>query len=473
VGLEQVTGERWVSNAAPTGATAEEAEVFLAHHPEVEAIDLVLIDPNGIGRGKIIRRHELASLYRRGRFLPTSILGLDVEGEDVDGTGLVWDVGDADRLAWPIPGTLTPMNWTAPARGQVLVSMFELDGRPMAADPRHAMLRQVDALRARGLRPQGAFELEFFLFESRRGPDGRPQPARARLDDRAPLGTQVYGLEELDGMQPLFADVYRAAKGQGLPLETLISEYAPGQYELTLHYREDFARAADDLVVLKRLVRGVARRHGLAACFMAKPVAGYAGSGMHLHVSAAGPDGTNAFAEPNAGSPGVRLREAIGGLLDTMADAMLVFAPNANSWRRFVSQSYAPIAPTWGVNNRSVAIRVPAGSSAAQRLEHRVAGVDANPYLVATAVLAGVCHGLDRHLDPGPPVVGDGYASGRAKTMPADWRQAIERATASLFLRDALGESLHRSFTVVKASEQLRVASAVGELDYQLYLDLI
>jgi len=462
-----------MTELASIRAPVEEAKEFLARHPEVEAIDLVLIDPNGIGRGKILRRHELLPLFERGRHLPTSILGLDVLGEDVEGTGLVWDVGDADRLAWPIAGTLKPMSWTSPPRAQVLVSMFELDGTAMAADPRHAMLRAIAALKQRGLSPVGAFELEFFLLATDRGPDGQIRPAPAPLDRRPASGTQVYGLEELDGMQPVMRDVYEAARAQDLPLETLISEYAPGQYELTLHYRNEIARAADDLVMLKRLVRGVARRHGISACFMAKPLSAAAGSGMHLHVSLADSSGHNAYAGAQESQPNTLLRHSIGGLLAALPESMLVFAPHANSWRRLVANSYAPITPSWGLNNRSVAVRVPAGPSEARRFEHRVAGVDANPYLVAATVLAAVVRGLTDASEPAPAVTGNGYEVPVSPAMPADWRSAIAAARESGFLRYALGATLHRTFTAIKQAEYLRVARAVTELDYRLYLDLI
>ena len=458
---------------SPAGALVSEAEEFLTRHPSIEAIDVVLIDANGIGRGKIIRRHELISLFNSGRHLPLSILGLDVTGEDVEDTGLVWSVGDADRLASPVPGTLKPMPWTTPPRGQVLLSLYELDGQPMAADPRHAMQRQIDALTRRGMKPAGAFELEFFLFDARRGPDGLPRPAAALIDGKQAPQTQVYGLDKLDGMQPMFADVYEGARAQDIPLETLISEYAPGQYELTLHYRNDLARAADDLICLKRLVRAVARRHKIIACFMAKPLAACAGSGMHLHVSMAEDSGRNLFAEGPSETVNDVLRHAIGGMLGAMADSMLVFAPHANSWRRFVARSYAPLTPTWGVNNRSVAIRVPAGPLAARRFEHRVAGVDANPHLIAATVLAAVESGLAGRIDPGPPVTGNGYESGVGPPadMPHDWAGAILRARKSSFLRAALGETLHRSFLAIKDAESYRIASTVSELDYQLYLD--
>jgi glutamine synthetase len=257
-------------------------------------------------------------------------------------------------------------------------------------------------------------------------------------------------------------------------VETLISEYAPGQYELTLRYRTDLARAADDLICLKRLVRGVARRHKLTACFMAKPLAACAGSGMHLHVSLADGTGGNAFSETTPGGINDTLRHAIGGMLATMAESMLVFAPHANSWRRFVARSYAPLSPTWGVNNRSVAIRVPAGPLSARRFEHRVAGVDANPHLLAATVLAGVEAGLAGGIDPGQPVTGNGYESvSAANGMPRDWNSAIAAARASAFLRTALGDTLHRSFLAIKDAEAYRVASSVGALDYTLYLDSV
>jgi glutamine synthetase len=457
---------------SPSGSTIGEAQQFLDAHPEIEAFDIVLTDANGVGRGKIIRRHELMGFYEGGRHLPISILGLDITGEDVHETGLIWDSGDGDLRGWPIPGSLKPLFGTSPARGQVLMSMYQLDGAPMTSDPRHALARQVAAFAAKGLYPAGAFELEFFLLANERDAEGRVQPASAVLDGRVSGKTEVYSVDHLHGMEPLFSDIYAAAKLQDIPAETVISEYAPGQYELTLNYRKDIVRAADDLVLLKRLVRAQARRHGVTACFMAKPIEKYAGSGMHLHVSLQDGTGDNVFSEASGESWSLPLLRALGGLVDTMAESMLVFAPHANSWRRFVSQSYAPIAPSWGVNNRSVALRVPAGDARNRRIEHRPSGVDANPYLVAATVLAGIAKGLDEKLDPGPETTGNGYEAQTAAggKMPADWRSAIELAKSSAFLQQALGPDMHRTFTAIKQAEYVRVARTVTELDYHLYL---
>lgn len=459
-----------MTDKCPTGAAPDEAQAFLDAHPDVVAIDIMLHDSNGIGRGKIIRRHELLSLYRDGRHMPISILGLDIVGEDVPETGLIWDEGDGDLRAWPIPGSLVLQHGTDPQRAEVFLTQHHLDGAPMLSDPRHALARQVAAMAALGYRPTAAFELEFFLLDRDRDGQGQVQPARDVLDGRRSSRTEVYSVDHLIGMQPLFDDIYAGARLAGIRAETLISEYAPGQFELTLHYRDDILQAADDLVRLKRIVRAQARRHGVTACFMAKPLADYAGSGMHLHVGLRDSDGRNVFAGPAEAGLCETLLHAIGGTLATMGDAMLVFAPHANSWRRFANQSYAPVAPTWGINNRSVAVRVPAGAMAARRIEHRPSGVDANPYLVAATVLAAMRKGITERIDPGPATTGNGYADSADAKIPRDWRAAISAASGSAFLKDALGTEMHRTFTAVKAAEYARVARTIADVDYDLYL---
>ena len=459
---------------SPSGSTVSEAEAFLAAHPEIEAFDIVLHDANGIGRGKIIRRHELLPFYKGGRHLPISILGLDICGEDVHETGLIWDQGDGDRRAWPIPGTLRLIHGTKPARGEVLMSVYDLEGAPLTCDPRHALHAQVLALAAEGLHPAGAFELEFFLLENQRDANGKMVPARDVLDGRANRKTDVYSVDQLHGMLPLFNDVYADAALAGIKAETLISEFAPGQYELTLHYRGDVMQAADDLLRLKRMVRYHARQHGVTACFMAKPNEDYAGSGMHFHVSMLDDAGVNVFVETVEGVWNPTILHAIGGLRATMGESMLIFAPHANSWRRFASNSYAPVSPTWGVNNRSVALRIPAGDIKARRIEHRPAGVDAQPYLVAATVLAGIRHGLAHKIDPGPETTGNGYDGPQdAPAIPVDWRSAIAAATESAFLKAALGEDMHRTFVAIKAAEYARVARTVSEVDFDLYLHTV
>jgi len=445
-----------------------EALRFLELHPDIEAVQILITDGNGVARGKSIAREELLPLYRQGRNVAGSILGLDTRGEDVEETGLVWRVGDADKLCRPVPGTLVRAPWLERPTAQLLMTMYEPDGVPAAADPRHALARVVRRLEADGLRPVVAAELEFYLVE-RDG--GRIRPARGLLHTEEPRRLDAYGLDKLDDMAPLFDGIYRAAALQELPVRTLMAEYAPGQFEVTLEHRSDALRAADDAVQWKRLVRGVASRHGRIATFMAKPFTEHAGSGMHIHVSLADADGNNLFGDDDpAGSP--MLRHAIGGLRATMADGMAVFAPNANSYRRFRRMSYAPVAPTWGVNNRSVGLRIPAGPPPSRHIEHRSCGADANPYLAIATVLAGAHFGIVHKCDPGPAVTGNGYESAAADALPTDWQTALDLAARSPFLRDCLGDGFLRVFLALKRAEYERSTAQVSDIDYDWYLRL-
>jgi glutamine synthetase len=448
----------------------EEVAAFLERHPDIEAVQLVITDSNGVARGKNVAREELAALFGPGRNVAGSILGLDVTGEDVDDTGLVWAVGDADQLCRPVAGTLARAAWLARPTAQVLGTLFELDGRPARADPRHVLGSVVERLRGRGCTPVVAVELEFYLLE--RDDGGRLVPARGRLSGTRGGRIDAYGLGRLDDMSPVFDEVAAAARTLGLPLRTLMSEYAPGQFEMTLEHRDDALRAVDDAVMFKRAVRGVAARHGCIASFMAKPFAGLAGSGMHLHASLAGTDGRNLCADEDPRGSLV-LRHAIGGLRATLADAMAVFAPHANSYRRFRAMSYAPVAATWGVNNRTVGLRVPTGPPASRHVEHRVAGADANPYLVAAVVLAGMLHGIEREIDPGPPVEGNGYAQASPGELPLQWCAALERAAHSDFLADALGREFLEIFLAVKRRESEKFGALVSDRDYEWYLDTV
>ena len=354
------------------------------------------------------------------------------------------------------------------------MSMYELDGQPMTSDPRHALQRQVDALAAEGLYPAGAFELEFFLLANDRDAEGRVQPARDVLDGRASAKTEVYSVDHLHGMLPLFSDIYAAAGQAGITAETMISEYAPGQYELTLHYRTDVMQAADDLMRLKRIVRLQARQHGVTACFMAKPFEGYAGSGMHFHVSMLDAGGKNVFVEAVEGRWSETILHALGGLRETMGESMLVFAPHANSWRRFAASptrpSARPGASTTGPSRCAFrpATSAPGGSSIDPRASTPTP--TSSPRRSWRASATACPTGLTRA--PRPPATAM-KAAADAPPIPVDWRSAIEAAEGSAFLKDALGADMHRTFTAIKAAEYARVARTVSEVDYDLYLHTV
>ena len=446
---------------------ADKAELaaFLAAYPDVQAVQLMITDPSGVLRGKAVRRAELEAIFESGRQVAGSILGLDITGTDVDDTGLVWDTGDADMTARPVAGTLVRAPWLAAPTGQLMLTMFDGSGAPAAADPRHALARMVEQFMRAGITPVVACEIEFYLL--RQDADGRLAPAGGgRASERQKI--DAYSLTRLDDLAPLFDDVYTAAAAQGLPAETLMSEYSPGQFEITLHHRADALRAVDEAVMFKRVLRGVAHQHGLIACFMAKPFTARAGSGLHVHLSLNDAHGGNLFAsDDRAGT--VMLRHAIGGMKATMAESMAVFAPNANSYRRFVNESYAPVAPIWGINNRSVSLRVPAGPAASRHVEHRICGADSNLYLAVATVLGAAQRGLRDGMDPGPPVEGNGYAQAE-RTLPASWHEALSLAARSAFLEETLGKDFLEIFLAIKRQECARFSAEVGELDYAWYL---
>jgi len=449
-------------------ATLQEARDFLDQNPDIDAFELFILDANGVPRGKLLHRDELLAVYQSGRPLPSTILGLTLNGDDVENSGLVWDVGDIDCRAYPLAGSLVRMPWRRMPTAAVQVSMHPSEGMPAAiADPRHVLIGVIERLKADGFHPVMACELEFYLLDQKPDAQGRPQPALDG-DGRRPRTTQVYGLRELEQIEPFLADLYAACKAQGIPARTAISEYAPGQVEITLEHG-DALQAMDQAVRYKRLVKGVANAHGMQACFMAKPFDHLAGTGMHMHVSLADAEGRNLFAsEDPAGTPQLRL--AVGGMLASLLDSLLLFCPNANSYRRFQANSYAPLAPTWGVDNRTVSLRVPGGPAYTRHIEHRICGADANPYLAAAAILAAIHRGIRDEIDPGEPVEGNGYAQAK-ELLPTDWLTALQALENSSWAREALGPEFLGVYLAVKRAEYRQFMAEVGEQDWRWYLN--
>ncbi|RYD91851.1 MAG: glutamine synthetase, partial [Sphingomonadales bacterium] len=365
-----------MSKSSGVIADRSEAEAFFKANPDVDSIEMIYTDFGGVPRGKRLRQHEVMAVYDSGRMFPGSITVVDITGQDTVETGLVWEDGDADRSMKPIPGTLVRTPWGGDNAAQFLVDFYELDGTPHDLDPRHVLGGVIDRFTADGLTPVLAVELEFYLVDPRRARDGSLRPARPGYSRDTPRNVEVYGLRELDDFRPFFDALYAATDVQDLPLESAISEFAPGQFELTLRHKPDALRACDDAIMYKRLVKAIAQSQGLEATFMAKPFAEQAGSGMHIHVSVDDTNGKNIFASDDPeGTPA--LRHAIGGMIGSVGDGFAIFAPHANSYRRFKANSYAPVAPTWGVNNRTVSFRIPAGPPPSRHVEHRACGADA------------------------------------------------------------------------------------------------
>jgi len=350
----------------------------------------------------------------------------------------------------------------------LLMTMFEEDGRPFFADPRQVLVGVLERYRGHGWTPVVAAELEFYLTDRERDADGRPQAPTppGRRDREAEV--QVYDMALVADYNAVIDEIYRCCAVQGLPVEATITEYAPGQMEVNLTHVADACRAADQAVLLKRLIKGVAHAHGYGATFMAKPFADQAGNGMHVHFSVVDDEGRNIFDDGGDGGTET-LRHAIGGLAATMAEGMLLWAPNVNSYRRFQVGLYAPTAPTWGYDNRTVALRVPAGPPPARRIEHRVAGADANPYALIAGILAGALHGIEGQIDAGPPVEGNAYEAA-PPSLPDSCHEAIRAFAASKTVADLLGADFCRVYAACKREEYDRFNTQVTRREIDWYL---
>lgn len=434
--------------------------------PDVEIFEAILPDINGKLRGKWISRSNIEKAFNGGLKLPLSTLAFDIWGRDP--LGWVYDDGDADGICEADAQTLAPVPWLKRPTGQVLLSMNQASGQPCSYDPR-VILRQLSKrFEKKGLTPVLATEMEFYLFQDDCDSSGRPLHTQTEIDGSVGIGGQTYGIDAMQDVSDIMHGIRDACVAQDLPVDTLIKEAAPSQYEINLFHQADPLRAADHGLLLQRAIKGVARQHDLRASFMAKPFSDLAGNGMHVHCSLINKDGGNAF-DNGTDEGNELLRHAIAGCLATMPDSMLLFAPHLNSYRRFQPDSHAPMAPTWGYENRTVAVRVPTDSHKAMRIEHRVAGADASPHLVIAAIIAGMLYGIENGLDAPPPVVGDAYKQHEAE-LPDNWPEALKRFRESAFIREYLGEDFQRIYASTKQQEIAEFDKHVTPIEYQAYL---
>ncbi|MDX1733696.1 MAG: glutamine synthetase family protein [Halioglobus sp.] len=442
-----------------------EADWFLRAHPEITTIEALLPDCNGVMRGKWVPRHKLAKIFDGELKLPKTALSLDVWGRDVE--ELVFASGDADGICRPVEGSLMPTPWAAGGQhGQVMLSMFNADGSPYMGDPRHVLKQVLARFKAAGWQPVVAAELEFSLVTWDESVPAHTCPTPA---GGGPVGGNTYGLDVLNHHQGMMEDLRLACEVQDLPFDGVVKESAASQYEINMQHVDNPVLAAKQIMMMKRLIKGVATKHGLIASFMPKPFEEESGNGMHIHCSVLDENNVNIFDDGTERGSAL-LQNAIGGCLLNMADCIAIFAPSYNGYRRFQPGAHAPTFPSWGYENRTVAVRVPAGSQAARRLEHRVAGSDANPYLVFAVLLSAILDGIEQNISPGDPISGDGYAQ-EENTLPVYMPDAVKLFSDSDFIRNSLGSELQRIFTLTKEQEMEEFRRRITLLEYQSYLE--
>lgn len=446
------------------------AKQFLDTHSDIERIEFVYVDINGVPRGKWAGPEALLKAFDGSMRLPRSSYVLDIWGDTAHGTGLLMQAGDQDGICVPLAHTLGTINWMSRPAAQCMISMNDQDGTPFYADPRHVLQGVLDRFAADGgLQPVIALELEFYLLDQALLPNGHPQTPQIPGSTQRYSDTQLLSLIEMQDFDAVFTTINAACKQLNIPAETVLKENSPGQFELNLHHQSDALLAADQAFLLKRLIKGCAQKHGLIASFMSKPHAQWAGNGMHIHASVLDALGNNIFEQDMNGPQGA-YAHAIGGLLQTTPEMLALYAPHANSYRRLVDGvTMAPTTLSWGFENRTALIRLPVADAAATRIEHRLASADANPYLVAAATLAGIHHGLKNSAPLGDETRGNAY-----KQLPAalaiPWADAVAGLAGSDIAKDYLGEKFVHSFNMIKQAELKRFSRTITDFEYESYL---
>ncbi|SFA94965.1 glutamate--putrescine ligase [Poseidonocella pacifica] len=430
-------------------------------------IRVAAADLNGQMRGKRLPFMDQEKLDAGAVRMPLSVLNVDIRGADIDDSPLVFESGDADGVLLPTGRGPLPMPWLTHASALVPLWMFREDGSPFAGDPRHALESVLARYAERGLRVEAATEMEFYLVDDEGGVLRSPaNPVTGR-----PLqGTAILSLRQLDSFDAFFTDLYEACAEMDIPADSAISEAGVGQFEINLIHRDAMV-AADDAWLFKTLVKGMARRHGMAATFMAKPYQDEPGNGMHVHFSVLDAEGRNIF--DDGGPKGTEaLLHAVAGCLATMRPSTLIFAPHENSYDRLVPGAHAPTGAGWAYENRTAAIRIPGGSHKARRIEHRVSGGDVNPYLALAAILGAALIGLEDAETPPEPITGNAYEYDLPQ-LASDWKIAVRLFESDPRIRRIFSPELIENFVMTKRQEITLLSALPPEQHWPLYLETV
>ena len=435
---------------------------FFQQNPQIETVEAFVIDVNGVPRGKWIPQRGMKKIIESGLRLPLSAFAPDIWGNNVVDTGLISETGDNDGVCFIVPDSLKIVPWLKNPTAQAMMTTN------FFGDPRQVLAHVLSLYKKEGLTPVVAAELEFYLLDAAADERGAPQPPKIPDTGRRTMTAQSYNLGETDAFRKTLSDIGGFCRTQNIPADTTISENGPGQYEINLNHVQDALLSADHAVLMKRVIKGVAKRDGMAATFMAKPYADKSGSGMHVHFSILDKNGKNIFAGKNA-KGSLALHYAIGGLLATMADSMAILAPNANSYRRLQTGSAAPTKITWGYDNRSTALRVPESDIASTRIEHRVAGADVNPYLALSVILSGALEGIKKKTRPPTPIKGSAYYA-KAATLPATREEALNIFEGSKFIDKFIGKKYKKLYLACKRQEKELLEQQISSVEHDAYL---
>ena len=442
---------------------------FLQQHPDIAYIDAVFFDVNGMARGKRVPRERSGKLYAGGLTLPRSLFLLDVLGDVSSNLGIGLTDGDPDGIGIPLQGDALLTPWTRQPCAQLLMDMVEPEGGAVWFNPRYQLWLVVEKFVSLGLIPVCAVELEFYLIDpNQRGENGEPLAPVSPFTGERERHARVHNLEDLESYGDFFDQLNTIASAMCLPLSASSTEFAPGQFEVNLAHGKDPLLAGDHACLLRQAVVQAARLCGMEATFLSKPFAKEAGNGMHIHLSILNDNGKNIF--QSKGMYGTAaLRQAVYGMQKLMAESLAIFAPHINAYRRLGSGGFAPFMRDWSYNNRLTALRIPAGTEENRRIEHRVAGADANPYLVLACVLAGALEGLADGIEAESPLEVNAPRA-QISDLPMNLPAAIEVFENGKHLRDYLKPEYLELYASVKHGEYERFMGEAFEREFVWYL---
>ena len=445
------------------------ATKFLNENPELEKIEFIYVDFNGIPRGKNASPKTLIKASEGGLKMPISSYVLDVWGDNPKGTGLVMS-GDGDAICRIVESSLAITPWSSRNTAQCIVSMEDGNGDAIYADPRNVLNSILSRFKNLGLRPVIAPEMEFYLIDKQLQKNGHPQMPLIPGTNRRYEEVQLLNLSEMDDFEEFFELVEKSAISLGIPAETAIKECAPGQFEINLLHHDDALLMADQAFLMKRLIKNCARKFNLNATFMAKPFSEEAGNGMHAHLSIIDKDGKNIFKVNKNKQPEGVFASAIAGLLKNAPDFLSFYAPHSNSYRRLVHNAdHAPTTLSWGNENRTALVRLPEASNNATRLEFRLPSADSNPYLVFASILASVLNGIENEFNLEKETIGNAHAQHEPE-LGITWREAVHKTSVSSVVKEFFGDRFQQSYQCVKESEIKRFESTITDFEYNSYL---
>ena len=440
-------------------------EDFLIANPAIETVEVLSVDICGHFFGKRYPISKLKSFARDGLAMPMSMFVLDTLGTPLAGISFGDDDGDPDAHFYLIEDTLCLNDWGSKPRAQIMATSFMSDSATFF-EPRNVLQSVLNTYKARNLRPTVAFELEFYLFDSERNANDLIQLVRNPKTGRIDTPT-VLSSSRISDFEIVIDDIIRSCNLQSIETGAISAEMGAGQFEINFNHHANVLQAADETCLFKRIVIEVAKTHNLLASFMAKPLIDQPGNGLHMHISVLDEKGRNIFADGDKSHQS--LLHATAGLIDIMPAAMSFWAPNTNAYRRYTGGfNCAPVSLTWGYENRTVAFRIPLARDGAWRVENRVPGADANPYLAMAITLAGMLHGIDNELDPGNP--SDHAINDKDKNLPLNLDAALVSTMTSKPLVNALGQEFIDLYCQHRKAEAFAFLQTINSKEYDWYL---